>query len=154
MQDSSPRRRHFRRISELLKSGGSGFGKLLARARELDRLDRSLAGLLEPEMAAMVHVANLRDDCLVLVTPSAALATRLRMDAAQLVRSLHAAGIRGIRDIAVRVAPFESAPASQPRKRRLPDAARNALERFAADSGDEEIRAIVERKNPRSSGKS
>jgi hypothetical protein len=134
-----------KRVGELLDAGRSHLGKLIAHAREIDRLDRKLANLLEPAIAGQVRVAVRRGHSLVLLTPSAALATRLRLDSDQLAQSLRSAGEHWIGEIQVRVAPFAPAPAPQRPKRELPDAAKRALERFATDSGDADIAAIVQR---------
>ncbi len=140
-------RRRPRRVSEFLRPGGTALGKLLSRAREIERLDRKVAALLEPGLADRVQVAALRDGCMVLVTPSAALATRLRMDAGHLLDTLQANGEKAVREVSVRVAPIGRESHEEPRRRPLPDSARQALERFAADSGDEEIQAIIRRGN-------
>lgn len=149
MQDPPRYGRRSKQVSDLLKPGKTGMGQILARAREFERLDRTLSTLLDPAIATLVKVAVLREHCLVLVTPSAALATRLRMDSEQLIRSLQNAGERSISQIEVRVAPIGSDPVTARRERELSTAARQSLERFAEDSGDAEIKAIIERKKNR-----
>jgi hypothetical protein len=147
MQYSPKGTRRTRQVSELLKPGKSTLGKLLAVARELDRLDRKLATLLDPSMVSSVQVAALRDHCLLLATPSAALATRLRLDSGHLVKALHAAGEKNIREIAIRVAPVSRNKPVERHARELSETAKRSLERFAEDSGDAEIAAIVNRKH-------
>lgn len=127
-------------VSRLLSSGKSGLGQLLSQARQLEQLDRHLATLVDKEIAPLVQVAALRDDCLVLVTPSAALATRLRMDSDSLVRSMAAACRRPISNLKVRVAPLARSQVEDRKRRHLPESAKQSLKRFAADSGDEDLR--------------
>jgi len=134
-----------RQVSELLKSRSSGLGKLLDQARQLQFLDQKLADLLEPEIGSQVQVAALRENCLVLVTPSAALATRLKHDSDSLLNSLQASGVKGISQIRVRTAPLSQTKPVARRKRKLPDIARQSLERFAADSGDDDILDLLRR---------
>ncbi len=134
-----------RQVSELLKSRSSGLGKLLDQARQLQFLDQKLADLLEPEIGSQVQVAALRENCLVLVTPSAALATRLKHDSDSLLNSLQASGVKGISQIRVRTAPLSQTKPVSRRKRKLPDIARQSLERFAADSGDDDILDLLRR---------
>ena len=134
-----------RQVGELLKSRSSGLGKLLDQARQLQFLDQKLADLLEPEIGSQVQVAALRENCLVLVTPSAALATRLKHDSDSLLNSLQASGVKGISQIRVRTAPLSQTKPVSRRKRKLPDIARQSLERFAADSGDDDILDLLRR---------
>jgi len=115
-------------------------GQLLAQARQLAALDVQLAGLVDKEIAALVQVAALRDTCLVLVTPSAALATRLRMDSESLVRSMSAASGKPISELKVRVAPLAHLQTQARRHRGLPEPAKQSLRRFAEDCGDADIR--------------
>jgi hypothetical protein len=154
MQNRSAGRRKPRPVSELLKAGDSTLGRLLARAREIERLDQKLARLLDPDVAARVRVAVRRDHRLVLLTPSAALATRLRMDSGQILQGLHRAGEKAITELSVRVAPIGRADAAPRRRRELSDSARHALERFADDSGDPEVRAIIRHHRARRNGES
>lgn len=126
-------------MSRLLKAPSRGLARLMAQARRLQTLDQRLHKLVEPQIADLVQVAALHDDCLVLVTPSAALATRLRMDSDELLRALNAEGGQHIQELQIRIAPL-SRPRSEKRKRRkLPETARQSLRRFARDTGDEDL---------------
>jgi hypothetical protein len=124
-----------RHVAELLSPTSSGLGELLAVARRLDQLNRKLENLLDPGMGAQVRAAGLREGRLVLVTPSATLATRLRLDAAQIAETLRANGERGVEEIAVRVAPLPQAEPAQRRARDLPSAAQELFERFDSSPG-------------------
>ena len=100
-------------------------------------------------MSDQVQVAALHDQRLVLITPSAALATRLRMDSAELLKALRASSVKDVSQIYVRTAPLPRMEKTRRRKRQLPEIGRLSLERFAKDSGDKEIETIVQRSNSR-----
>ena len=117
----------------------------MAQARAIDKLDKLLARFLEPGLAGQVRVASLKDRCLVLVTPKAAIATRLRMDSPHLVKTLRANGLRSVKEIRIRVAPLHRTLENKVKRRELPRAAREALQRFAQDCGDEDLEAIINR---------
>ncbi len=133
-------------VSEMLKSRSSGLGQLLKHARKLEQLDQKLANILEPDISGRVRVAALHDHRLVLITPSAALATRLRLDSEDLLKALQAVGVKGISQIQIRTAPLSQVEVIQRRKRQLPEIGRKSLQRFARDSGDDEILDLVRRR--------
>jgi hypothetical protein len=137
-------------VGDLLLTGEPGLGELVRQARKLDALDHALGRLLDPGMSERVRVAALRERCLVLVTPSAALATRLKMDTPALLKSLQASGVTGVSRIEVRTAPLPARSQEERRSKRLPDIARESLERFARDSGDPEIleQVLGQRRKP------
>ena len=127
------------RVSEVITDHGSSLGNLLQRAGTLIKIERLLAGFLEPRLAAHFQVASLRENRLILISPSASRATMLRMQAPQLIKSLQSAGYSEIEHIDIRVAPLVE-QATSPRKRRaLSPAARQALDimtRLESDSED------------------
>ena len=125
--NSRDRSRKVRHVAELVNSQSGGMGKLLKQARSLQFLQKQLASLLEPEMASLVQVAVLRDGCLVLVTPSASLATRIRMDSNVLINSLRKFGIKGVSNIEIRVAPLPQTKRESRAKRGLPQAAKESM---------------------------
>ena len=103
-------------------------GAFYDHARELARLDSILSGFFDPELATRFQVANLRQGLLILITPSASLATRLKLQVPQMLEYLHSAGIHQVHDIEIRVAPLQK-PATEPRFRReVSAAARQAAE--------------------------
>ena len=134
-----------RPICELLNSRSPGLAQLLNRAQYLDLLDKKLSRIVEPAIARHVQVAALHERCLVVITPSAALATRIRQDSRSLLKSLMAAGVKGIDNIKVRTAPLSRARNNDRQKRVLPEIAKQSLKRFAQDSGDPEILAIIQK---------
>jgi hypothetical protein len=72
-------------------------------------------------------VANIRQDRLILLAPAAVWATRLRMQAPQLLQTLHQAGFTELRGIETRVAPLVEQPTAVHAERPLSAAARQAL---------------------------
>lgn len=75
--------------------------QLTDRAAELGALDEKLRNCLPPELAPRVHVANVRDDCLVLQADGAAWATRVRYKTPEILAQLRAlpefAHVRSVR---------------------------------------------------------
>lgn len=128
-------------LSDLLADQSSDFGSLLRRAALLAQLQRLLAGSLDPALAARFQVANIRQSRLVLLAPSAAWATRLRMQAPQLLEALHGAGFPQVDRVDVRVdvraAPLVEQPTDRIPKELSP-AARQALDRMARLWTDDE----------------
>jgi len=115
-------------VTDLLSDAQSNpLGGLYRRASTLLQLERLLAGAVEPALAGRFKVASVHTDRVVLLTPGAAWATRLRMQIPQLLDSLHRAGVADVRDIEVRVAPLPVEPTLERRPRPLSAAAEQAL---------------------------
>ena len=134
MANQSKHKGGSRPVGDWLNTPDAGLSALLAVARRLDRIDRQLQARLDPGMARQLRAAALRDGELLLITPSATLATRLRLDAEHLVRALQAAGETSVTRLAVRVAPLPVAQEESRRPRPLSPAAQEVFERFAADT--------------------
>ena len=124
-----------RRVGEFLTNTGSDtgsrLGNLMQRAAYLMQLESLLSSLVEPDLAAHFQVAAARKNRLILISPNASWATRLRMQAPRLISSLHAAGVRQIEYIDIRVAPLANLPAEKRSKRPLSAAAKQALGHMA-----------------------
>ena len=119
-----------RTVNAILGSRGGQVGKLLSQARAMSALEQQLARLLDAGMADLVRVATIRNGTLVLVTPSAALASRLKMDQASILKSLNsAAGLR-LSSLQVRTAPIPRSQEETRKPRKAPPAAREVFERF------------------------
>lgn len=127
----------------------SSFGKVLAHARELSRLDKKLASLIDPALAPHCQVAEIRNHSLILVCSSAAFAARIRMISQQLLDTFREEGEVGIERIEIRIAPVNRPQPETRKPRALSSAAVQALGRFASDSGDAEIQAIFDKINAR-----
>ena len=131
------------RVDEVINRRDTPFGSLLKHAAELNRLDRQLCGLLDPQLAPFCQVAELRDDCLILVSPTATQATRLRLLSDEIAQKLNQVNGTCIHRVLVRIAPIRRTNRPQKQKKGLPPAAILALQRFAEDSGDPEIQSII-----------
>jgi hypothetical protein len=112
-------------MAGMLSHPGSGLGELLQVARKLDRADRALAAALSPEVGSRVKCAAISDGHVLLITPSASLASRLRMDSGLLITALAKAGFSDVSAIEVRIGPLpvHESPARQ--RKALPPAARD-----------------------------
>jgi hypothetical protein len=128
-----------RSSAEILADPATTFGGLLERASLLLRLERRLGTLLEPALAEQLRVANLRRNHLILLVPSAAWATRLRMETPRLIGALRRSGYADLAAIDVRVAPLREEATPTLGTRPLSPAARQALDlmaRLGAESED------------------
>ena len=118
-------------LSEILSGQGSGensnLGSLLQHAARLTRLQQLLAAALDPALAAQFQVANLKQNRLVLLASSPAWATRLRMQAAEVLAILRRSGLPELTEVEVRVAPLTAPPAPPPGRKALSPAAEQAL---------------------------
>jgi hypothetical protein len=117
-------------IGDVLSDPEHALGALCRHARKLARLDALLAAITDPETAAQFQVANLRQDRLILLTPTAAWATRLRMQAPRMIELLQASGYGQLRHIDIRVAPLNRQAAEPKSRRSLSPAARQAIEQL------------------------
>ena len=127
------------RVSEVITDHGTSLGILLRRANMLMLIEHLLAGFLEPGLAAHFQVGTIRENRLILISPSASWATTLKMQAPQLIKSLHRAGYTEIEHIDIRVAPLVE-QREIPRKRRaLSPAAQQALDLMAQLEDNDEV---------------
>ena len=101
------------------------------------RVELLLSGITGTEVAARFQVAAVREDRLVLLTPSATWATRLRMQAEQMLQFLQVSGFAHLRYIEIRVAPLSREPDAPQRVRRtLSPAAELALKHMRRLTGN------------------
>ena len=124
--------------AEILADPAASFGGLLERANLLMRLEQLLRTLLEPALAERFRVANLRQNRLILLAPSATWATRLRMQGPQLIEALKHSGFADIEAIDIRVAPLTTEAPAAPGAKPLSPAARQALDLMARLGGESE----------------
>ena len=115
------------RLSDIVATRGSSLERVLRHAEWLMQLQELLSASVEPALANRFQVANVRQNRLILLAPSAAWATRLRMQAAHLLETLHQRGFGDLREIEVRVAPLVEQPASGRAEKPLSEAAEEAL---------------------------
>jgi len=116
------------RVTEVISDHGSSLGGLLKKATLHMQLEHLLAGFLDPGLAEHFQLATIRENRLILVSPSASWATRLRMQTPHLLESLHRAGYTEIESVEIRVAPLVQQPSVSRRRRPLSPAARQALD--------------------------
>ena len=126
------------RVSEVITDHGTSLGIMLRRAGELMQIEHLLAGSMDPKLAAHFQVATVRENRLILISPSASWATMLRMQASNLIRSLQRAGFKEIEHIDIRVAPLVEQHAVSRKKKALSPAARQALDIMAHLEDDAE----------------
>jgi hypothetical protein len=93
--------------------------------------------MVDPGLAAQFQVANVRENRMILISPSASWATRLRMQAPRLVKSLQQAGYSEIEHIDIRVAPLVERPVDVRQRKPLSQAAIQAFELMGQLKSDE-----------------
>lgn len=109
-----------RAITELLADNFSGpVEQAIQRSKSLQRLSRSIQGLLDPDMATHCRLLNLRNSSAIMACDSTVWATRLRYHVPALLQALQQhIGLKDIVDIQIRVNPVvHTAP--QQKKQRL-----------------------------------
>ena len=115
-------------VREVLENSDSKFNDMLKQASDLERLQNLLRRLVNPDLANHFQVAAVRKNRLILITPTAPWATNIRMQAPQIVRSLHHAGVSTIDHIDIRVAPLVEELQKKRSPRELTPAAKQALD--------------------------
>lgn len=90
-----------RPVGEVISESTSAFGRLLKRARELERLNLRVLPLLDPKIAEHCRLANVSEGRMVFVCSSSACATRLRLQAPDLIKRMHELGLVDINVIKV-----------------------------------------------------
>lgn len=118
-------------VGQVISDSDNTLSALLRHARSLAGLESLLADYTGPQLAAQFQVAVLREDRLVLLTPTAAWATRLRMQAEQMLHFLQASGYEQLRHIDIRVAPLHREPVAEKARRQLSPAAELAFKLMA-----------------------
>ena len=118
-------------INRTLADGNTSLGRLLKHAKELSRLDAVIHSFLDPDLAQQCQVAAFRDKILIMLSPSAAWATRLRMQLPQLHRHLQSSGYPDIGQIEVRISPLTRRSPEIRRRKTLSPAAQITFEQFA-----------------------
>lgn len=117
-------------MDELITDPGNNVGAFYNHAKVLARLDSLLSGFLNPDLATRFQVANLRQDLLILLTPSASLATHIRQQTSELLTFLHASGFRQVHNIDIRIAPLQKPQPEAKIRRQNSTAALDAAERI------------------------
>jgi hypothetical protein len=118
-------------INQTLANGNTSLGRVLQHAKELSRLDAVIHSFLDPDLAQQCQVAAFRDKVLIILSPSATWATRLRMHLPQLRRDLQCSGYSDIEQIEVRISPLTRRSPEIRRRKTLSPAAQITFEQFA-----------------------
>lgn len=138
MARNSQSGKKFFRISDVITDHGTSLGILMQRATMLVRVEQLLRGFLDSETAIQFQVATIRENRLILISPSASSATQLRMHAPQLVKRLQQSGYPVIEHIDIRVAPITEQRSDSRKQRALSPAARQALDVMSQIEADGE----------------
>ncbi len=116
---------------------------LLQQASGFEYLNRLLAPLLGPDLAAQVRVACLRDGELIVLANSPVWASRVRMVTSRLLTQLKPR-LDNLQSIKVRVVPQKQPPAAAILRRPLSKSARKSLQQFADSCVNDDLKAIAE----------
>lgn len=125
-------------VSDVITDSNTTLSSLLSHARVLARVESVLGGHTSPELAGQFQVAAMRQDRLVLLTPTASWATRLRMQAGEMLNFLQSSGYEYLRHIDIRVAPLSRKPVEIPVRKPLSPAAEFALGLMTQLSGKDD----------------
>lgn len=118
--------------------------QLTARAARLGELENLVRGTLPATLRQHVHLAAIRDGCLVLLADGPAWATQLRYRTPEILASLPAeTEFDGVRSIRVRTVRGGLATPAPPRRERPGQAAIAALEAQAGSTADPRLRAAL-----------
>ncbi len=123
------------RVDDVISRPNTKLGSLVKRARFLIHLETLIRGFLDPDLAAQFQVVAARKNRLILISPTATWATRLRMHTPQLINSLHSVGMVDIEHIDIRVAPLVRQERVSRSRRSLSSAAKQALDHMAQFKG-------------------
>jgi hypothetical protein len=118
-------------VRDVISGSDSAFAMLLNQAKSLAEVESLLAGFAGPGELGHFQVAAMQHDRLVLVTPTAVWATRLRMLTQPMLRFLRASGYVQLVHIDVLVAPIARHVATSKTQKTSP-AARLALNLMSA----------------------
>lgn len=133
-------------VGDIISGADTAISSLFRQARLLARVESLLTGHCDPALATQFQVANIRQDRLILITPTASWATRLRMQSGSLLSLLQSSGYPHLRYIDIRVAPLSLPEPENPARKTLSPAARLALgqlsrltgKKYRPDDGDGE----------------
>jgi hypothetical protein len=118
-------------IDRTISGDSSSMGQLLKHAHELRQLHSLIGSFLEPQLAENCQVAACRDNVLVLITPTANWATRLRMKLPDIREFLHSSDYSTINEIEIRISPVTDKQPGIRRRKSLSPAAQHTFEQFA-----------------------
>jgi hypothetical protein len=114
-------------VKDVLSGSNSAFAMLLNQAKLLAEVESLLAGFAGQGELGNFQVAAMQHDRLVLITPTAAWATRLRMQTQAMLHFLRASGYAQLGHIEVLVAPIARQSATPKTPKKASPAAKLAL---------------------------
>lgn len=93
-------------INQVLNNSSGGFAQVLERAKELRKLTFKLRNLVDAPLNEHIHVANIRDNILVIGTDSAVWHTRIRYLAPTILEQMQQIkGLEKLESVEFRVQP-------------------------------------------------
>jgi hypothetical protein len=116
---------------------------LVARARELDALDRTLRDALPEPLARHCRLANVRGSRLVFLASSSSVAARLRLAQATLLQAAGRVLGRPFDRLTLKVAPVPSVPPDQAPQKPLSNSASAHIADAARVLADPELRDLL-----------
>ncbi|HEB55534.1 MAG TPA: DUF721 domain-containing protein [Gammaproteobacteria bacterium] len=144
-----------RQLYKFLSQKKGDIADLITQAKTRQKLSKSLDNLLDPALVTHVNLANIRAQTLILITDSAAWASRARYFSPLLLQKLqnnsHIFG--DINKIEIQVQPAEQKKVSEPSlPRHISDSAAECLTTTADSIENAELKAalnrLASRKNP------
>ena len=125
------------RVGEVMSTRDTKLAGLVKYANSLSQLESLLAGIAGPELASQFQVAAIRENRLIIVTPTASWATRLRMHSEALLDGLQDTAYSQLKHIDIRVAPLSREPAPKRLKKNRSPAAELAFKHMSQLIGTE-----------------
>ena len=102
-------------IGQVLRNSTGGFAQVLERAKELRRLTIRLRNLVDAPLNQHIHVANIRDNTLVIGTDSSVWHTRIKYLAPTLLDQMkQIPGLENLKSVEFRVQPALGNPETDP----------------------------------------
>jgi len=93
-------------IGQVLNSSGGGLAQVLERAKQLRKLTTLLQEIVDAPLNEHIHVANIRDNILVIGTDSAVWHTRIKYLAPNILEQMkQIKGLESLQKIEFRVQP-------------------------------------------------
>lgn len=115
-------------VRDVLSGSGNAFAMLLNQAKLLAEVESVLSRFVSQDELGKFQVAALHQDRLVLIAPTAAWATRLRMQTQPMLRFLRSSGYPQLGHIEVLVAPLAHHVTAPKTPKKLSAAAKFALD--------------------------
>lgn len=96
-------------IGQLLNSKNSGVAQVMARARQLRKLSFQLKNMVDAPLNEHIHVANIRDNTLIIGTDSAVWHTRVKYLAPSILEQMkQIKGLESLKRIEFKIQPSVS----------------------------------------------